>query len=240
LRAVLEPICDTDKLDLRSLRGSLTYNRLNSHYERAHDLAWMVLDALGIDDILASGRTQSFAFLIDMNVLFERFVERFFAKVLDAREFRVDPQVVHSSIIWNAQTEKPYSRVIPDLVVQRLAFPRARLVVDAKYKLYDEKRLDPSDIYQTFLYAYALSSKGPSAPGAGGDVPTALLAYPASVRRSQGVHLEVRPLRERAGARVLAVGIPIPAALAEIRMGGGGPISKQIQSVVAELIPPFP
>jgi len=237
LRAILEPICDPDQLDLRELRRSLSYNRLNSHYESAHDLAWMVLDTLGIDDILASGSTSSFAFLLDMNLLFERFVERFTTTVLNRNEFRVDSQVVHSSIVWNTGTEKPYSRVIPDLVVRRRGPSQARLVVDAKYKLYDERRLDPSDIYQTFLYAYALSSKVPRSLSGQSGLPTALLAYPASSSGGREVHLEVRPLRERAGARVLAIGIPIPAALAEVRSGSPGPISNRVQSLVAELLP---
>ena len=38
LRAVLEPICDPSEVDLRGLRRSITYNRLNAHYERAHSL----------------------------------------------------------------------------------------------------------------------------------------------------------------------------------------------------------
>jgi 5-methylcytosine-specific restriction enzyme subunit McrC len=70
LRAVLEPVCDPSGLDLRALRREITYNRLNAHYERAHALAWLVLDALGIDDLLALGSTRSFAFLLDMNLLF--------------------------------------------------------------------------------------------------------------------------------------------------------------------------
>ncbi len=61
LRGVLEPICDTDHLDLAAARATLTYNRLNAHYETAHRLAWLLLDALGVDDLLAPGETRSLA-----------------------------------------------------------------------------------------------------------------------------------------------------------------------------------
>ena len=47
LRGVLEPICDTDQLDLADARTTLTYTRLNAHYETAHQLAWLLLDAAG-------------------------------------------------------------------------------------------------------------------------------------------------------------------------------------------------
>ena len=74
LRGVLKPICDTDQLDLADARTTLTYNRLNAHYETAHQLGWLLLDALGIDDLFAAGETRSFSFLLNMNQLFERFV----------------------------------------------------------------------------------------------------------------------------------------------------------------------
>ena len=52
----------------------------------------------------------------------------------------------------------------------------ARVAVDAKYKLYDQRKLDSGDVYQGFLYAYAFSGAGELA------VPTAVLLYPSSTR----------------------------------------------------------
>jgi 5-methylcytosine-specific restriction enzyme subunit McrC len=230
LRAVLEPVCDPSGLDLRALRREITYNRLNAHYERAHALAWLVLDALGIDDLLALGSTRSFAFLLDMNLLFERFVERLVAGVIEPRRYRVDSQVVHSSIIWNAVTQKPYSRVIPDLVVRRRGTADRRLAIDAKYKLYDERRIDPSDIYQTFLYAYALGSR---AVGVG---PTALLLYPASSSERKSIRLKVRSLYSARGAEIVGLGIPIPAALTELESGQAGAVQTAVRAAIAEAL----
>ena len=54
------------------VRTTLTYNRLNAHYETAHQLGWLLFDALGIDDLFVLGEAQSFSFLLNMNQLFEQ------------------------------------------------------------------------------------------------------------------------------------------------------------------------
>jgi len=149
----------------------------------------------------------------------------------------VESQVVHTSIIWNLTTQKPYSRVIPDLLIQRRGSESRRLAIDAKYKLYDQRRIDPSDIYQTFLYAYALSSPAGRTQQASEGVPTALLIYPSSISTNKEVLLEVRPLRSSPGARVLAVGVPIPQALEELGNVTRGPVLERLESLVAELMP---
>ena len=119
LRGVLEPICDTDQLDLADARTTLTYNRLNAHYETAHQLAWLLLDALGIDDLFAPGETRSFSFLLNMNQLFERFVTRVVEQVLPAVQYRVTSQLPYRSVVWNVLSQRPYTNIIPDVVVER-------------------------------------------------------------------------------------------------------------------------
>jgi 5-methylcytosine-specific restriction enzyme subunit McrC len=54
----------------------MTYHRLNEHYRNPHALAWLILDGLGTRDVLVTGETNCFAFLIDMNRLFQMFVFR--------------------------------------------------------------------------------------------------------------------------------------------------------------------
>ena len=90
LRGVLEPICDTNQLNLAGARTTMTYNRLNAHYETAHQLVWLLFDALGIDDLFAPGEAQSFSFLLNMNQLFERFVTRVVEQVLPGARYRGD------------------------------------------------------------------------------------------------------------------------------------------------------
>ncbi len=230
LRAVLEPVCDPTELDLRNFRREITYDRTNAHYGRAHGLAWLILDALGIDDPTALGSTSSFAFLLDMNKLFERFVKGFVERILERDLYRVNYQMAHSSVIWDSIAEKPYSWVIPDLVVSRRDDATYRVAIDAKYKQYDQKRIDLSDIYQTFLYAYALSSKQISAR------PTALVLFPLATAESKEIRLEVRTLDVSRGADIVGIGISIPAALKELLSNKGGPVAVALKDAVSKAL----
>ncbi len=127
IQTVLEPVCDSSTVDLQGLRAGITYNRMNAHYEPAHRLAWLVLEGFGIDDLLEPGSTRSFAFLIDMNLLFERFVKRLVEGVLDRRRYRVDSQSAHGTAIWDATAGRTHSRIIPDLLVFPHGSPKRRL-----------------------------------------------------------------------------------------------------------------
>ena len=75
-------VCDPTGLDLDTTRQSIFYDRLNEHYKPAHDLAWLVLGRLGVDNLFLAGNTRVFAFMLDMNVLFERFVAKLLQQVL--------------------------------------------------------------------------------------------------------------------------------------------------------------
>lgn len=231
LRAVLEPLCDVGGLDLRLLRRELIYNRLNAHYERAHSLAWLVLDALGIEDLLAQGSTQSFAFLLNMNLLFERFVERVFRRVLAQADYTVESQRHLTSVLWDATSKKHYARVVPDLIVTRRGLADARIAVDAKYKLYDEKGLGQGDIYQALLYANAINC----APEATVDrVPTSILIYPSSVGDGEEIVIEARQLSQVSIARVIAMGISIPEMIKDFDSGQAGAACAKIAALVTD------
>jgi 5-methylcytosine-specific restriction enzyme subunit McrC len=83
LLAIFREVCRSDELDLDALRHrGIAYHRLNDHYRDAHALAWLLLDGLGTQDLLAPGKTRCFAFLIDMNRLFDMFVFRLVARLL--------------------------------------------------------------------------------------------------------------------------------------------------------------
>ena len=215
LRGVLEPICDTDHLDLAAARATLTYDRLNAHYETAHRMAWLLLDALGIDDLLAPGETRSFSFLLDMNRLFERFVTRVVEQVLPVTRYRATSQIPFSSVVWNVSSQRPYTRIIPDVVVERRGDPGGRVAIDAKYKLYDEHGFDQGDIYQAFLYAFAIGATGST------GVPTCLLVYPATVEELRRTRLRIRRLFGGTEAEIVGVGLPVSALLRELTAGAG-------------------
>ena len=216
LRGVLEPICVSDQLDLADAQKTLTYNRLNAHYETAHQLAWLLLDALGVDDLFAAGETRSFSFLLNMNQLFERFVTRLVEQVLPAARYRVTSQLLFRSVVWNVSSQRPYTNIIPDVVVERRGESDCRVAIDAKYKLYDERGFDPGDIYQTFLYAFALGSTASRA------VPTSLLLYPATAEQPGSTWLRIRRVAAGgAGAEIVGLGLPLARLLKELTAGAG-------------------
>lgn len=226
LRAVFEQVCDADRVDLLLTRDTIVYNRLNNHYRRAHELAWLLLDGLGIEDLISAGTTESFGFLIDMNLLFERFVEQLVHGVLRGLPVRVQRQAVRCSIITDAVTRRPHGHVRPDILVESTVSPGARLSIDAKYKLYDEHRPDVADIYQGFLYALAIGERR------GNELPASLILYPSSTGANEPVHLCIRSLTEHRLAEIHVIGVPIPQALAEMVAGASGPVCTQLQGLI--------
>ena len=229
LRGVLEPICDTDQLDLAGARTTMTYNRLNAHYETAHQLGWLLFDALGIDDLFAPGAVQSFSFLLNMNQLFERFVTRVVEQILPVTRYRVTSQISFKSVVWNVSSQRPYTNIIPDVVVERRGVSDCRVAIDAKYKLYDERGFDQGDIYQTFLYAFALGA------AASGGVPTSLLLYPATAEEIRSTRLRIRRLSGGTGAEIVGIGLPVAALLKELTAGAGEtPLRDGLATVIDE------
>ncbi len=103
---------------------------------------------------------------------------------------------------WSA-VRGGYSTITPDLVIEETATGRS-VPVDIKYKAYDVKKISTGDIYQTFLYAYAL-----------GDDPTerrAGILYPTTMP-TYGARLSVKPVSGPTAARVAGAGINVPRAL---------------------------
>ena len=226
--AIFHEVCRVDELNLEAARGGITYHRLNEHYRDAHALAWLLLDGLGTKDLLAPGETRCFAFLIDMNRLFEMFVYRLVDRLLAGTGLRVHYQRGDRSIILNALTNQPYARVVPDVLVDKVAAPAARVAIDAKYKLYDERKLSSGDVYQSFLYAYAYGASG------GTLLPAALLVYPSSTRSGRSVRLRIRSAQKLAAAEILALGLSIPDALSEIARGVRGPATAAIIEAIQQ------
>jgi 5-methylcytosine-specific restriction enzyme subunit McrC len=215
MRNIFEEVCTPD-LNLETARQQITYHRLNEHYREAHTLAWLILEGLNaVKDLLASGRTRCFAFLLDMNQLFERFVYRLISGLLTGSPYQVSYQRADRSIIWNANTNLPYSRVIPDLLVRAKETPSGCLAIDAKYKLYDERKISPADVYQSFLYAYAYQQGGQG--GHVGVLPISMIVYPSSLQAIGSVRLRIQSAKKLAAAEILAMGIFIPDLLDEIR-----------------------
>ena len=224
LNSIFSAICDSNVPNLSAARGGLIYNRLNSHYEDAHNLSWIILEGLGINDIFTSRDTRSFAFLLDMNHLFEKFIFRYLEWIFAGTGNKVHYQRRNRSILWNVSDNRSYGNIIPDLLVENTG--KQRMVIDAKYKLYDERKVNPSDIYQSFLYAYAYGSEELTKP-------KALLLYPSQFTTAPSLSLQVRNLTQVVGANLHVIGIHIPQALREVNLHAPGSLSEQIKEFVA-------
>jgi 5-methylcytosine-specific restriction enzyme subunit McrC len=215
LQGVFAEACTLEGLDLRLLRTTLWYNRLNEHYREAHQLAWLVLDGLGIEDLYAGGAHRTFAFLLDMNRLFEDFISRWLNTLLRNTPYRCRAQRADRTIVWDADFNRPYSRVIPDTVIERKDKLGQFLPLDAKYKLYDDKAVAPADIYQTFLYAYAYGQQH-------SVLPTAIIIHPSPQTTAAHTRLHVRRSDGTSSAELQVLSLHLPSALDEAVRGLGG------------------
>jgi 5-methylcytosine-specific restriction enzyme subunit McrC len=230
LHTVFEQVCEPDPLDLDEAWSALHYHRLNEHYRDAHALARLLLEGLGTRDLLSPGNARSFVFMIDMNQLFERFVFRVVERALEGTNWRAHYQAPTPPVIWEVNHMRPYTRVIPDLTITSAGRPR-QLPVDAKYKVYDARRLDPADLYQAFLYAYAYHPSDSTAP-------IAALVYPSGMNVARSVHLRIRSETGPPGAEVIVLGLPVQAMLDELTLGGAGPVLSEFAAGLTAMLKP--
>lgn len=226
LQAIFASLCDPSGIDLRQIRRDLIYDRKNESYREPHGLAWLILDGLGIHDFFQRGAPQCFSFMLDMNQLFEKFLTRWIKDMLRHSEFRVEAQRRDRSILWDITHNRSYSSIIPDLLITQREHPDVRLPIDAKYKLYGEKKLNMGDIYQTFLYAFAYGRK------MGMGMPRALLMYPIAAGQPNDVRLHVREGGRHAGAEIRAIGIHIPSALEAVRAKKKGEFGEEVLKTI--------
>ena len=111
-------------------RAKISFDRMNIRYKKSFEIAKMLLQK--IVPTFAQGK-QSFAFLFDMNELFEKFVGNLFYEVERSTQL---------------QTQKRFGNLFlqPDILLQDK-------IIDTKYKIVQEKNeLSTQDKYQMFVY----------------------------------------------------------------------------------------
>lgn len=143
-------------------------DRLGNYYEKALELSYLIFQGLMLD---TEGiiKNENPCFLINMNYLFEKFIGKIL-KETAPKEFKVFPQkVVGDYWDWNNKRRKP---MIPDF--QFFSGQELQFIGDAKYKPYDVKEIQPSDIYQLTVYSLV------------GNCQKAIAYYP-STRDKKGV-----------------------------------------------------
>jgi 5-methylcytosine-specific restriction enzyme subunit McrC len=208
LEALFREVCDPEKFSATDV-ADIVYDRLNTHYREAHELAKLLLASQGTDDLLATGERRCFAFLLDMNSLFERLMEAVLRFVLGGQGLQVHAQQRNRSILWDVTRDRPYAPVIPDFVIEPRDGVGPRVTVDAKYKAYDDRQLATSDVYQGFLYAFAYASAA--------GMPRSLVVHPSENPSGSHRRLHVRTGGATPGAFLDVVGVYIPALLEELR-----------------------
>jgi 5-methylcytosine-specific restriction enzyme subunit McrC len=224
--AVLEEACDWSSLTREALIAPFEYDRLTNHYRTAHELARLILGNTNVNDLLAAGSTRSFVFLINMNLLFERFVGSVLRRTLDGIA-RVHEQRRDRSIIWDADADRRYATIIPDFLIEPLIDSETRIAMDAKYKLYDERATDVGDIMQTFLYAYAYQ---------GGElVPRSAVIYPAVAQATARRRLRVRTRGGVVGAEIDLVPLAIDTVIRELKTAHGPALAELRSTIVSRL-----
>ena len=115
-------------IDINSFK--ILFNRLNSRYKNSFEFALMLLQK--IVPIFSNGE-KSFAFLFDMNELFEKFIGNIFKSIDKTTKL---------------QTQKRFGNLLlkPDIIFQDI-------IIDTKYKVIKEKNdISTADKYQMFVY----------------------------------------------------------------------------------------
>ncbi|HQA50300.1 MAG TPA: hypothetical protein PLT89_06310 [Syntrophomonadaceae bacterium] len=134
---------------------SFTYNRLNEHYRRCHELCRLLLHSSGTGDLFFREDKGFFTLLLDMNVLFESFVTRLIDNHLPP-DWRLRAQYRKSdAITW--EDGSSYREIKPDILL--IAPNGTHRIIDTKYKLYSEKKIDTADIFQLAYYAQSFLAK---------------------------------------------------------------------------------
>jgi len=119
-------------IDINNL--NVYFNRLNSRFKTSFEIAILLLKQL---IPLFSQDKKSFAFLFDMNVLFEKFIARIVEEQYD------NVEVPKSYISFDGLNLKP------DIIVKS-----KNLIIDCKYKILAENELAKrDDRYQVYVYA---------------------------------------------------------------------------------------
>ena len=160
----LKPL--SKELLLKALNNS---DRLNNNYKNIFKLIKLLLKEEDFN-FLGEQNDNFPGFLLDMNLLFERFLYQYFRKK-SAANTNVKYQKSLSNK-FRTRNNKLYN-LIPDYQF----FENGKLlkIADAKYKNYDQRKVSAADLYQ--LTAYALANKE--------KIDQVSLFYPSSRMKSE-------------------------------------------------------
>lgn len=160
----LKPL--TKELLLKALNNS---DRLNNNYKNIFKLIKLLLKEEDFN-FLGEQNNNFPGFLLDMNLLFEKFLYQYFKKKL-----ATNTKVKYKKYLCNKfnSDKERISNLEPDY----LFFKKGKLIkiADAKYKNYDQKKVSAADLYQLTVYALANKEK----------IDQVSLLYPSSRMKSE-------------------------------------------------------
>lgn len=123
-------------IDIKRIEN-MSFNRMNARYEKSFDMAMLLLRRL---TPLFSKDKQSFAFLFDMNELFEKFIGKIFEQIEPKTQLQVERNFGNL-------------KLKPDILLPEL-------IVDTKYKIIKSREdISAADKYQMFAYAKNFKTK---------------------------------------------------------------------------------
>ena len=222
LESLMVEVCEPPTVEPAWYEQVIQYGRRNTRYRPAHQLSLLVLRATALDNIYDTSAGSVSSFMLNMNTIFERFVSRLAEESLQGSDLSVERQASLRAVIQDDVTGRSYGTLRPDLVVRH--GPSGRCVpIDIKYKLYDRKKVSTGDIYQLFLYAYAL--------GADNAHRQAGLIYPAAKAES-GPVLSIKPFAAPTAARILGEGLDVTAALKAIGSNDTAQLYRDVRLII--------
>jgi 5-methylcytosine-specific restriction enzyme subunit McrC len=173
----------------------VVFTSLNQHYRPGVSLAVLVLRAASLD--IGQGGARGSAFLIDMNLAFERFVRTALRTIFEIDIARF-PERAPSTFLDHAAVIS----LKPDLCL--VENQKIRWIGDAKYKRLPSGAYSNADLYQLLAYAIALKLEGG----------TLIYAADEGVRRAEHVVLEAG---KRLRVEALDLTAPPTAILRQVR-----------------------
>jgi 5-methylcytosine-specific restriction enzyme subunit McrC len=187
---------------LRELLANM--DRRSSHYLDALRLVALIYQGSRVTDHTRAGDTVLSSFLLDMNLVFERFLERYLREVAPPGFDVISQDIRHDvfSFIDNESGWKhPYIK--PDLVFRYRNKPVA--VADAKYKDRLANRPSTAELYQLITYGLSYDMPLPR---------EVLLLHPLGAReRDRDTTVLFAPRAASQQVRVRLVGVPIDEIL---------------------------
>lgn len=225
LGGLMTEMCHPTTRDADWYEQVIQYGRRNGRYRPVHELSKLVLRGLAFEDMFDTSSGNVSAFLLDMNIVFERFVSRLVEESLAKSGLRCARQSPLKAVIRDEATGQSYSTIKPDLVVEDCVTGRF-VPIDVKYKLYADKKVSTGDIYQLFLYAYALA-RDDSLRRAG-------ILYP-STSPVDGPALSIRPLVGPPGARIAGAGLDVAQVLELLNGVGRSQVYEATLNVVRQI-----